>query len=211
MTPSRPVRCASAVLLSVGLCGCATHADAVRARMATQFSCPENQVVVEALGSNSYRGTACGSTATYVCTGPAMPNSVDAITCVQETDVVGANPQTQRSSGGETPSGTGASPAPPPEPATPPPEHAGVTSPATDGAIRAALDGRIDILRQCIGPRGAVIEARVGADGLAAVSLRAPMAGTPEETCVQAAVGELRVEASSAGALVLHPIMPATP
>ncbi len=40
---------------------------AVKLRASREFSCAEDQVVVEELGAGAFRATACGNQATYVC------------------------------------------------------------------------------------------------------------------------------------------------
>jgi hypothetical protein len=73
---------AAAFLFPLIGCG-SSQQSVVTARAVTEFSCPKDQVVVEALGGSSYRARGCGQTATYTCMGGNVGNPYSAM-CTKE-------------------------------------------------------------------------------------------------------------------------------
>jgi hypothetical protein len=96
----------------------------------------------------------------------------------------------------------------PSEPLQPPaPTHVDERSDAQlaiENQVRNQLDANADKVLSCTMTTTTSVRAEYSRDGVLRVMLRGDAAGTPEERCIQDALGEIRVGSSAEGGIVVH-------
>jgi hypothetical protein len=75
---------------------------------------------------------------------------------------------------------------------------------AVENHVRSLLDANADRILSCTMTTTTSIRAEYSREGALRVMLRGDGAGTPEERCIQNALGEIRVGSSPEGGVVIH-------
>lgn len=193
---------------SAGACASWDPDNQARDRAVAVLDCTE--VTMEKLADLRYRATGCGSRVEILCSaGHLEPVCL----AVRPRDTEHVSGIADVGSGGETPLAEAGPPAPDDgEPTGPEAEDEGPLAGAEPGAdptaeiearIRGGLDARRDDVLACTNRSATVVRVRYAVDGSIALTLGGDLEGSPEEGCVRAALGGVRVAPGHVG-VVMH-------
>ncbi len=170
-------------------------------RLLAALDCPASETEIEQVGAYRYVGEGCGRTATVACTASSFEPR-----CVPERTSGGELAQADEGPPVDPPAASPAglavadAPDPVPEPAG---GAEGTAVAAIEASIRAGLDARREDVLACVGRSRVAVRAGYAPDGSVALSLNGPLAGSPEERCVQDVLDGVRVPGGGAG-VVIH-------
>jgi len=187
---------ASATLATA--CGGAWEpANQARDRAIDALDCTE--VTVVKIADNRYRASGCGGAVEVLCS--AGHNEPVCIVGRAREDLAVSGIADQGAGGEEAdPEAEGPSG---PEADDEAPTDASDELAAIERTVRAGLDAHRDDVLACTGRRASVVRVRYSVDGSVAISLGGDLEGSPEEGCVRAAMGAVRVAPGHEG-LVMH-------
>lgn len=163
--------------------GCAGWEPEARARDQAREWLECDEVALEPVGESAYRATGCGRTL--------------GVACATSTNEPHCTRVRIASAGGDEP----ASPPAPVQGAVAT-ETAVENETETDSQLRATLDARREDVLACVSRERVVVRATWTAMGEVSWALDGELRGSPEEGCVRAALGALRVDAPNDGTLL---------
>jgi hypothetical protein len=186
-----------AALCTVGP-GCAAWDAEAQARDSAREWLDCEEVELEPAAETAWHASGCGRTVDVACSTSA--NSPHCIrvriaspggeeTAGEEVHASASEPAHASTTPDATTSTAAAEPAPPS---------------AAERALRAALDARREDALACASRDRLVVSATWTASGEVSLALSGDLAGSPEEGCVRAALGDLRAEGVTAPGTILH-------
>jgi len=178
-------------------CGGAWEPDnQARDRAIAVLDCTE--VTVVKIADNRYRASGCGGTVEVLCT--AGHNEPVCIVGRAREDLATSGLADQGAGGETDPETEGPSG---PDADDEAPSDASTEIASIERTIRSGLDAhRADVLA-CTGRTASVVRVRYAVDGSIALTLGGDLEASPEEGCVRAAIGAVRVAPGHEG-VVMH-------
>ncbi|MBN8609211.1 MAG: hypothetical protein J0L92_01405 [Deltaproteobacteria bacterium] len=188
--------------LVLGACGSSWDPDhQARDQASTALDCSEVSLVK--IADNRYRAEGCGGVVEVLCSAGHNEPVCLVGRARSEEHVSGI---ADLGSGGEDPEGEGPSG---PDADDEHPIEASDTSPPSDEVaaiettIRGGLDAHRDDVLACTSRSASVVRVRYAFDGSVTITLGGDLEGSPEEGCVRAALGGVRVSGGHEGT-VMH-------
>ena len=160
------------------LTGCSTFDTGTAAldRAVELLECPRDRVTMTPVSDYSYTARGCGAEVAIGCTAGRLEP-----VCLRQSATATA--------GGEAAEGEPVRSEAPPE---------------IEERIRAGLEARREDVVGCVGRAPVGVRASFDADGAVVFNLQGDLERSPEERCVQDALGGVRVAATGAPGVVVH-------
>jgi len=155
-------------------------------RAAEEIPCAPEGLAVQMLGAGAYHVDGCGVVLAYEC----IHSPRGSFCSTRERRELGAGAPTSQAE-----IATARTDAP----RTP-------GDPSADAAARDAVRARAASILACVAGETVALEVTWSADGALDASLRGELAGSPEESCVRAAIADLRIAAPGAPGRILHAV-----
>lgn len=190
---------ALAASLAVACGGAWEPENQARDRATAALDCTEVSLV--RIAENRFRASGCGGTVEVLCT---SGHNEPVCLVGRARDELAVSGISDLGAGDET----GAEEAAAEGPAGPDADDEAPTGPseeitAIESSVRDGLDARRDDVLACTGRSASVVRVRYALDGGITVTLAGDLEGSPEEGCVRAALGAVRVAAGHEG-IVMH-------
>ncbi len=168
-----------------------------RDRAIAVLDCTE--VTVVKIADNRYRASGCGGTVEVLCT--AGHNEPVCIVGRAREDLATSGLADQGAGGEDSDPETEGPSGPEADDEAPADASAEVAS--IERTIRSGLDAHRDDVLACTSRSASVVRVRYSVDGSIALTLGGDLEGSPEEGCVRAAIGAVRVAPGHEG-VVMH-------
>ncbi len=201
-----------APVVVLGACATWDPDNQARDRAMAVLECEE--VTMVKLADNHYRGTGCGGRIEILCSSGHLEPVCLAVRPRGDEHVSGIADLGSGGEDAEAERGDDEVARVEPAAGTPDPEAEGPSGPEADDEqpmatepieahIRSGLDARRDDVLACTGRSATVVRVRYALDGSISLTLAGDLEGSPEEGCVRAALGGVRVEGGHEG-VVMH-------